>query len=167
MKTETESTACYDHALRGRRVAAGILLLVACSSLFGQYLPFNWREGAPLLLGLGFIVWSALARSPGLLVPGGILTGIGTGVMLRDEFGHVAFLFSMSGGFLLIGLLSLLMFRRNTWWTLFPAGGLAFAGFVQLAGPDVRLWLREIGPVWPYILILIAAYLLLSKPRAK
>jgi hypothetical protein len=146
---------------------AGVLLLIACSSLFGRYVPMDWRETGPLLLGLAFIAWAALVRSPGLLVPGGMLTGIGVGVLLREEYGNAAFLFSLSGGFLLVGLLSGLIFGRGARWTVFPAAGLAFAGLTQVAGPEVRFWLREFRPVWPFILILVAGYLLLVKPRAR
>lgn len=36
-------------ALRGRRVAGAVLLLVAGSALFGKTLPFAWRDGLYLL----------------------------------------------------------------------------------------------------------------------
>ncbi len=56
-------------ALRGRRVAGAVLLLVAGSALFGKTLPFAWRDGLLLLLGVGFIVGAALGRVAALLIP--------------------------------------------------------------------------------------------------
>jgi hypothetical protein len=165
----TPETKPERDPVRSRRVAAFVLLAVAGFALFREYIPIGWREGGLALLGIMFVVWAGLARNAGLLVPGGILTGIGVGIVLRHEFGPAAFLFSMAGGFLLVSLLSLAMFgkAKSTWWTVFPAGGLAFAGLVQTAGPDVREWLRAVGPVWPYILIAIALWLLFTKPRSR
>ena len=154
---------------RGRRVAAIVLLVFAAVALGKDYLPFNWRDAMLALLGIGFVVWAGLARSSGLLVPGGVLIGIGVGIMLRGYFGAPAFLFAMAGGFLLISVLSLAMFGRdkNTWWTLFPAGGLAFAGLVQVAGSDMRTWIRSAGQFLPYLAIVVALGLLFWKPTAK
>jgi len=171
--TTTDSTVQTADPHRGRKVAAGILLTVAFVALLRPHvsLDFDKRWMLPLM-GAGFIVWAALARNSGLLVPGGILTGIGVGTVLRGEFGNAVFLFSMAGGFLLIPMLHLLLFGRrkvsgwSLWWTVFPAGGLAFAGLVQLAGPDVRAWFRALGPVWPYVLIAVAVWLLAVKPDA-
>lgn len=169
MDEQSEVKSCGD-AVRGRRVAAGVLLVVAGVALAGPHLPFNWREGMLLLLGVGFIVWSALARSPGLLVPGGVLTGIGTGTLLRAEYGSGAFLLAMAGGFLLIAALHPLMFgrgKKGALWPLWPAAGLGFAGLVQLTGPDARQWFRAVQPFWPYVLIVVAVFLLFAKPSRK
>lgn len=166
MNPTTESH-CTRDPVHGRRVAAIVLLLVAGFALFRGYLPVNLRDATIALLGVAFIVWAGLVRNSGLLVPGGILTGIGVGVLLRQEYGSAAFLFSMAGGFLLVSALSLAIFGRakHTWWTVFPAGGLAFAGLMRAAGPDFRALLRSLGPLWPYILIAIALWLFFVKPR--
>lgn len=169
--TTTDTTVNATDPHRGRRVAAGVMLAVAFVALLKPYVPLDFAKNWLLpLMGAGFIVWAALARNSGLLVPGGILTGVGVGTLLRGEFGNAAFLFSMAGGFLLISVLYLLLFGRRkesawgVWWTAFPAGGLALAGLIQVAGPDVRAWLRAIGPVWPYVLIAVAVWLLVVKP---
>ena len=151
----------------GRRVAAVILLLVGVSALAAPHLPFHAREAVLLLMGLGFIVWAALSRCAGLLVPGGILTGLGIGVLLRPLYGNGIFLLSMAVGFLLISLLQGLLFRRWVWWTLWPAAGLAIAGLAQSAGPDLRDWFRNYGSFWPYLLIALAAWLFFTKPSPR
>ncbi len=154
-------------ALSGRRVAAIILLFVAGLALVGEYLPFGWRDSQVLLLGVAFIVWAALGRVRGLLVPGGILVGIGVGILLRSEYDGAVFLLAMAGGFALIPVLSLLIFRHGMRWPFLPAAGLALAGLIRLAGSGVRRWLYDVGPLWPYGLIIIALYLLLTKPGKK
>lgn len=148
----------------GRRVAAAILLLVGVSALATPHLPFQTREAILPLMGLGFIVWAALSRCAGLLVPGGILTGLGVGVLLRPLYGNSIFLVGLAGGFLLICLLRGLLFRRWIWWPLWPAAGLAFAGLAQSAGPDLRDLFRNYGSLWPYLLIALAAWLFFTKP---
>lgn len=166
---ENPEDKTYAAALRGRRVAAVVLLVVAGAALAGPYLPFNWRDSFPLLMGVAFIVWSALARSPGLLVPGGVLTGIGVGTLLRSEYGNGAFLLSMAGGFLLIALLAPVLFGRDKRcrWALWPAAGLAFGGLMQLGGPEMRELLRTLQPFWPLALIMVALFLLFTKPARK
>ena len=126
----------------------------------------NWRDSFLLLMGVAFLVWAALVRSPGLLVPGGVLVGIGVGTLLRAEYGNGAFLLSMAGGFLLIATLSRILFGREKacCWALWPAAGLAIAGCLQFAGSDVRQSLRAVQPFWPYVLIAVALFLLFSKP---
>ena len=103
-------------AVRSRRVAATVLLLVAGLALGGKYLPFAWRDGLLLFLGVAFIVWAALGRVAALLVPGGILTGVGTGILLHSEYGGAVFLLALAGGFALIPVLSLLLFQRRVGW---------------------------------------------------
>jgi hypothetical protein len=165
MNTSDDDGKSTDR-VRGRRVAAVILLLVASAALAETYLPFAWQQGSPLLLGLGFLVWAALARKRGLLVPGGVLAGIGVGALLRPEYGEAAFLFSMAGGFLLIAVLSRVLFVRGCGWTwpLYPAGGLALAAVARLGGPDLWFWLRDALPLWPFLLVAVALYLLLTPP---
>jgi hypothetical protein len=159
----------HAEAMCGRRTAAVVLLVVAVAALAGPHLPFNWRDSFLLLMGVAFIVWSALVRSPGLLVPGGVLVGIGTGILLREEYGNGAFLLSMSGGFLLIALLSPLLFRgqKRCRWAFWPAAGLAFSGLLQFAGRDLREAFRAVQPFWPYVLIAVALFLFFSKPTSK
>ncbi len=164
-----ESTeAISAPSLRGRRAAGLVLLVTGVAALLGRYLPVSAGQAVPLLLGLAFLVWSLLGRSCGLLIPGGILTGLGTGLLLREAGGdNSLFLLCFAGGWGLISLLSLAAFRRPMWWPLFPAGALLIAGLTQMAGSETREWLREARPYWPVALIGIALFLLLTKPPEK
>ncbi len=166
---DTTKEKTYEDTLRGRRTAAGVLVVVALAALAGPYVPFSWRDSFLVLMGVAFMVWAALVRSPGLLVPGGVLTGVGVGTLLRPEFGNGAFLLSMSGGFLVIAGLSRLLFARTKGcvWPFWPAAGLAFAGLASMGGPETRELLRAVKPLWPFVLIAVAAFLLLTKPARK
>lgn len=144
------------------------MLTVALLALLRDYLPWSWSgRGFPALLGLGFVIWAALARSSGLLVPGGVLLGVGVGSWLQASYGPAVFLWSMAGGFLLISVLSLALFgaRKNSWWTLWPAAGLTFAGIVVAGGPEVRALLGWFRDFWPWILLVGAIALIVSGLR--
>lgn len=165
---ESASTSSSGEIRRGRLVAGGVLLAVALAALAAPYLPpgFAGRAFLPFL-GVAFIVWAALARSCGLLVPGGVLLGVGIGAWLQANYGPAAFLFSLAGGFLSISLLSVLIFGPKTrnGWTVFPAGGLVFAGVMVGGGPEMREFLRAMQHYWPYTLIVVALALIMSAWR--
>lgn len=159
-----------ENVVRSRRITAMILVLVAIAALLGQHLELNFGRLIPLMLGIGFIAWSLLAREWGLLVPGGILTGLGTGLVAQQVL-HMnrgvesgVFLLCFSGGWILITMLSQMAFGRRVLWPLWPAAAMAFAGVVQLAGSDFWQWFRWLRPYWPFALILVAAFLWFAKP---
>ena len=55
------------------------------------------------MLGVLFIVWGLLARLPGLMIPGGILTGLGSGILLSQyAFGSTTG--DVQGGIIVLGL---------------------------------------------------------------
>lgn len=162
-----------EKAVRSRRMTAVLLLLVAGAALVGQYTNLNFGKLVPLFLGLAFLVWSLWAREWGLLVPGGILTGLGTGLMFQELLdlgrasGTAVFLFCFAGGWVLIVVLSKLAFNRRVLWPFWPAGAMVFAGLTQMGGPDLQEWFRWARPYWPFALILVALFLWFSKPSNK
>jgi hypothetical protein len=150
---------------RGRLVAGGVLLTVAVLALLSRHLSWSGSGRALLpVIGVAFVVWGALARNAGLLVPGGILLGVGVGSWLQPTYGTGAFLFAMAGGFLSISLFSVLLFgpKQRAGWTIFPALGLAFAGLVVAGGAEMRALLRTFGDYWPYALLIVALALIAS-----
>ncbi len=154
--------------LRPRRTAGVVLLIVGGLALADRSWSTDLGQAVPLVLGLAFLGWALFARKCRLLIPGGILTGLGAGLLLRDTYGgNSTFLFCFAAGWVLITVLSLLVFRRWVWWPLIPAGAMAFSGLTLLAGPELRGWLRSARYYWPVALIGIALFLLLTKPRAK
>ena len=61
-----------------------VLIAIGLLALIFQLLPIQMTESLGLLIvpGLGalFLVWGILTRTDGLMIPGGILSGVGWGV---------------------------------------------------------------------------------------
>lgn len=149
-------------------IGIGLLLLVA-QLVEGELLGRVFL----LLLGGIFILWGILSRQIGLLIPGGILSGLGLGVWLitgpfhsleeADQGG--VFLLAFALGWGLISLLSLLFTERVCWWPLIPGGILALIGGGLLWGEVGRQVLEWVGKLWPVALIAVGLYLLLGRRR--
>lgn len=131
----------------------------------------EWDLGAAFPLGLGvlFLVWGSSARKLGLLIPGGILSGIGAGALLiSGPFSGLAeeprgglFMLIFALGWALITLTSALFIRKVAWWPLIPGGIMAFIGGMLLIGGPTLEVLNYLGQGWPIVLIAIGLYLIL------
>jgi hypothetical protein len=157
----TTSTASTNSTVQRNRLTGGILLIAIGLLLFaGQVIHFD-HLFLPTL-GVIFIVGSISSRNPGLMVPGGILLGIGFGVFLSDTmFFAVAesarsglFLLGFAGGFASITVLSTIFTSRTQFWALIPATFLALIGGALLFGGTAVNMLVFLGRVWPVFLIL-------------
>ncbi len=154
-----------------RKVAGGVLLLIAGWALLDRYTTFNAQLAVPLLLGVIFTGWSILVREWGLLVPGGILSGLGLGMVLQrsTDLSRAAesgvFLLSFAGGWLLITVLSSTVFKRRVLWPLIPAVVLSLLAGAQIAGTGFRQGVRVAQDYWPWALLVLAAWLLFTRPR--
>ena len=163
MSTETHT---HTPSRSGGIALILIGLLILAAQLFD--LPSMGQLFLPAL-GLIFIVWGIFSRSGGLLIPGGILTGIGTGVYLMQtlplqDAGHAGvFMLSFGGGFALISLLSAVFTPDKHWWALIPGSIMAAIGAALLIGGTALQVLEVLGTYWPVVLILVGAYLLLKR----
>lgn len=144
------------------RLFAGIALIgIGALLLIAQFIQAQWLSVLILpTLGAIFLLWGLIARNPGLLVPGGILSGIGLGAYLNSgPFVEAAervqggvFLLAFAAGWILIVVASLAI-RRRQWWPLIPGSIMAIIG-VALMGGDFGLQILEwVGKLWPLILI--------------
>ncbi len=156
---------------RRRRGWGAVLLVVAVLALIERHTTFRADTALPLVLGVAFIGWAIAARSCGLLIPGGILTGLGAGIIAEQWLGYGhrdgIFLLCFAGGWVLIPVLSVAVFHRRVWWPLIPAGVIALTGLGQLGYPGLGWAWREARNFWPYALIVLALVLLLRAPRAR
>lgn len=164
------------HRTRNGLVAGAVLILIGVFLLANNYLQGS-DLGIYLLPALGalFLIWGLLVKNTGLLIPGGILVGIGTGAFLID--GPLAnsaepvrggtFLMVFAAGWALISLLSIFTTtpRRFAYWPLIPGGIMALIGGALLSGNTGIRALEIFGQVWPVGLILVGAYLLLRRNR--
>ncbi|HET6532153.1 MAG TPA: hypothetical protein VFH03_16300 [Actinoplanes sp.] len=155
---------------RNRGFAALLLVTAGVLILAGRVVPA--ADGAvPVVLGVEMVVWAVLTRSTDLLTVGGVVTGIGSGVLLAagplqgadpDRIG-AAFLLSVAVGLGLIALLSWWPLSRPQHWAWIAAVGSATIGVGLLGGADTVA--TVVG--WALPLLLIAAGLIAALRSAR
>ncbi|MCP4419268.1 MAG: hypothetical protein GY805_21840 [Chloroflexi bacterium] len=154
--------------MTGGLILVGIGLWALVSQFVTIDLPGNL--GLLFLPGLGvmFLAWGILTRNGGLMIPGGILSGIGWGayaiagpfsVWQGDNEGGV-FLISLGLGFGLITLVTAVFAKETHWWALIPGSIILFIGASILFGGALLTALSWIGKLWPAGLILLGAFIL-------
>jgi hypothetical protein len=157
--------------VRGRWVAGVALVVIGLVSLLTNIIdsPSLGMLIVPTL-GLVFTLWGIVVRQVGLLIPGGILSGIGLGIYLVDgPFSALSgdaeagvFLLAFALGWGLITLLSAFV-ERIHWWPLIPGGILALIGGALLQGGLALEILAWVGKLWPLGLIAFGLYLVLRR----
>lgn len=129
-----------------RSVGVGIgLIAIGALLLLGNI--FELGILVVLLLGSAFIAWGLATRTAGLLIPGGILSGIGTGIALEallpgtNDLDGGIFLLSFAAGWFSIVVLSRVFTRDPQWWALIPGGIMSGIGAfnVLVSGPFATL----------------------------
>ena len=159
----------------GRLVGAAILIGLGLLFLLMNFAP-SLDLGRLILIGLGgvFLVAAFLTRSPGLAIPGCILTGIGVGVWLvsgSPNFGGIddgaIILICMGIGFAAIIPLTRLVGSQPHWWPLIPGGILGGIGLLMTFGEAGLSLLEQVGRFWPVALILIGLFILLRGGRPR
>jgi hypothetical protein len=119
-------------------------------------------------LGALFMLAGILGRNEGLMIPGGILSGIGWGAYLtagpltwaseRQEGG--VFLLAFALGWVSITVVSALFAKKTVWGTLVPAAVLAaIGGALYFGGMFIDL-LEVAAKLWPLALIIAGIALL-------
>jgi hypothetical protein len=141
----------------------GVILIAVGLTLFSVQLLNLDGQVIVLVVGLVFAVAFAATRQYGLLIPAGILIGLGAGILLEDAgvMGEPVVL-GLGLGFLAIYAGDLVTSGARApgrWWPLIPGGILTIiAGAESTFGPDGA---RVIAQGWPIILIAAGAWLLL------
>jgi hypothetical protein len=140
----------------GSWVGGVVLIAIGVAFLLGQLLPDAGRF-VTLLVGLTFLAVFVATRTYGFLVPGGIVTGVGVGIVLAMEdqgrVGGGLFLVSVGLGFVGIFVLgALFRLRENHPWPLIPGGILCAIGLITLSGTRYDEVARF---AWPAALILL------------
>jgi hypothetical protein len=140
--------------MRGRQVA-GVVLVGVGVALLVVTLTGVGGELIVLLGGLAFLASHLATRAYGLLVPGGILTGVGAAMLLDD----LSFELGLGAGFVLIVLVQLVTGaprEAGWWWPLIPGGILVTLGVASLLDE------RTTRLVLPGVLIVLGLVSLLS-----
>ncbi|TVP71274.1 MAG: hypothetical protein EA340_04850 [Nitriliruptor sp.] len=131
----------------------GVLLLAATTNIGGEVVVG--------FIGVAFLVAYATTRTYGFLIPGGILTGLGTGLVLESlgVRGDIVVL-GLGLGFVAIAVVDQLVSpgRPGWWWPFIPGGVLLLASAGSVTGlPHLGRYLV------PGLLILAGAALLLRR----
>ena len=145
-------------------VASGIgLVILGMIFLVSQYVDFDGFLVLPAL-GIGFIGWSILSRNKGLMIPGGILSGIALGAILSDsvlatrlegDADGGLFMLGFAAGWFAITILTLLFFGDFQWWPMIPGGIMALIGIGIFTDGVLLEMIGSVGRLWPIILIVI------------
>ena len=153
------------------RIAAGVILIVfGAATLLQRWLDIG--NYIVLLLGFGMLIWGSVSHRTGWIIPGGVLTGIGLGVLamqgpwqfpVADQSGIFLVCFAM--GWFLITLLTAL-FTCTQWWALIPGGIMALLGGIILFTNGATPWM-DLNLVYAVILIVIGLILLVFRGRSK
>lgn len=147
-------------------IALGAALLVATTTDIGGEIVVG-------MLGLGFLVAYVATRTYGLLIPGCILTGLGTGIVLAEQgASDGVVVLGLGLGFVTIAVVDVLVGlpsgdrrasgpRSGWWWPLIPGGILTLAGGTEVVGA------QPVGRfVAPIVLIVLGVALLFRRrPR--
>ncbi len=142
---------------RAQFISGLILIALGIAFLLMQF--FDLGPGVLLaLLGGAFLIFYALTRSYGLLIPGCILVGLGIGVMFgRPPLNMAAgSSLGLGLGFIAIFAVQWIVTRASHWWPLIPGGILIATGIAQ-GIPQAQV-LFDKG--WPVILIVIGMLIL-------
>lgn len=156
-------------------LGGAILIVIGVLALMGQFIRAEWFGllVLPTLAAL-FLLAGLFTRAPGLIVPGGILGGLGLGTWLvaSGPYAEAAettsggvFLLAFASGWVLITVLTALL-RRAMWWPLIPGAILALIGGALLVGGTALTVLEWAGMLWPLALIAGGVALLLKRRSA-
>jgi len=165
----------------GRGQWVGGLLLIGLGLLFllNQFMDLPRLENVAiyfvLFLGIIFLAWGIFSREAGLMVPGGILTGIGLGVALvagpfavasGDRSGGI-FMAAFALGWVLITVFTAIFTEKTMWWPLIPAAIMALVSGALLVQGPFWVALEWLGKLWPLALILGGIAILFGARRSR
>lgn len=151
-------------------LATGLVLVVLGAGLL-LFQIFDLPMFFPIVLGCIFLAAGIIKRSAGLLIPGGIISGVGLATLATTQNwlfpmgsteagGLFLVLFSM--GWFSIALLSKLFTAETQTWALIPGAILAAIGGLVLMGERGITVLKLVGTYWPLVLVVIGAAILIG-----
>lgn len=160
-----------------RRLVAGVVLIAFGVLTLLATLIDSRVLGLSILpmIGVLFIIWGLTARLPGLMIPGGILTGLGLGILLND-LAFSAAAGEMRGGIIVLGLgfgflmilpLTWVISSERHWWALIPGGILSLVGIALLIGGGALETLTWLGRLWPVVPIVVGIILIWQMLRKR
>ncbi len=155
---------------QNNRVVAGIALVaIGLLALVGQFVRGD-LVGMLILptLGVIFLAWGLVTRTPGLLIPGGILSGLGLGTVLimsvltglEEQAQGAIFFLCMGLGFAVIMPLAWFSAKCKMWWTLIVGALLVLFGIALMVGGVMLDLFQFLGNLWPLVLVAVGLWIL-------
>ncbi len=151
-----------------RRHTPGLVLIIVGAILLLARQHLSSGDLTVLVIGTLLLVAYAFTGHYGVLVPAGILTGLGAGIALREwtAVGGASVLLGLGAGFLFIYVVDRAREpgREGRVWPVIPGGILVIVGLLQLA--RVSGAMRIIAAWWPALLIVLGIWMLLRPKPA-
>lgn len=154
-------------------IGAFLLIAIGMLMLIGNIAGGNIAGGLVVLgIGIAFVAAYVVSRKYGFLVPAGILTGLGTGILIGQwagasdsDMGIFAVL-GLGSGFLLIYVVdAIVTSKMMRFWPVIPAGVLYLvAGGLATNNEG---FLKVLGLWSPLVLVAIGVWLLFMRSRNK
>jgi hypothetical protein len=143
----------------------GVILIAVGATLFAVQLLHLDADVIVLVIGLVFASAFAATRRYGLLIPAGVMSGLGAGILLEDigAKGEPAML-GLGLGFLAIYAVDALTSGARApgrWWPLIP--GAIITVIAGASGTFGQEGARAIEQGWPILLIAVGAWLLMRR----
>jgi hypothetical protein len=150
-----------------------ILIVIGVFVLASNLIEFEGFKLGLLMLptvSLLLLLWGIVTREAGPIIPGGIMAGISTGVLLAGDPWHWfdvqneggVFMLAFAAGWVLIVVLTAVFTDETHWWALIPGSIIALIGFTALYGGLFGSILAFLGQMWPLTLIALGVYVLLK-----
>jgi hypothetical protein len=147
-----------DEQRQGRIVVGAILIVLGIGLIVLQLFEGFSDAVFLFLIGGAFVAGYLYKRAYGLLIPGGILLGLGLGKVGESAltaFGGMEQL-GLGVGFVSIYVIDLVYTGSSSWWPLIPGGILIIIGLSEGSEAFERLF--SVG--WPLIIVFIGLLLL-------
>ena len=151
---------------RDRVVFAIILIVVGAVGLASQVFDLSTSMGGwiVLIIGLGLLGAFVYTRQYGYLIPAGIMTGLGAGIIASESLTFTddqtkggAIVLGLGLGFLAIWVIGAVMsVEKNHWWPVIPGGILAVIGGALLIGGQAV----DLLDYWGVIIIVVGLFVL-------
>lgn len=150
-------------------IVSGIgLVIFGIVFLIFQYVDVQSFIVLPII-SIGFIGWGILSRNKGLIIPGGILSGVALGSILSEtawatqlegDASNGLFMLGFAAGWFAITILIYAFFKELQWWPLIPGSIIALVGISSFTGGQALNILGSVGKLWPLILVAIGISIL-------
>ncbi len=166
MSEQFVTTQHTENRRHGGIVGGAILISIGLFALLQQFVDVNWGLYFLPLLALVFLTAGIVERRPGLLIPGGILAGIGAGSILvqsslfygmADPTRGGLFFLTFAAGWAVITGASYLIGKLMLW-PLIPAAFMGLFGLALLTNV-----VAIFSYFWPVLLIGVGLYMILRR----